>query len=363
MRKAFIATGAILLFLVVTSLQSYAEDLIYGCVDKTGKLRIVSGSGECERKETEIYWNEQGPKGDKGDTGDTGTPGEQGPQGEKGLTGDKGDTGATGPQGIQGPPGEYDPTIIADLQSQIDALEDRIVQLETQWPGDYYINSQADLEDFKYTHVFGNIYVQNTDLTNLDGMEILIWIGKNLYIDSANSLTSLTGLDNLTSIGGSLVIDSANSLTSLIGLDNLTSIGGSLDINFANSLLTSLTELDNLTSIGGSLDISSANSLLTSLTGLDNLTSIGGSLIISSGNSLTNLTGLDSLTSVGALRIKNNAYLTSLGLGSLNRVEETFVIAYNSRLCASLAVALRDQVRDGGGIGGGEDIRDNNHGC
>jgi hypothetical protein len=99
MRKALITTGVILLFLVVTSLQTLAEEnVIYGCIKKAnGKLRIVDSSTECKKQEIAIYWNKVGPQG------------EPGPQGEQGPKGDKGDTGATGPQGTQreqGPKGD-----------------------------------------------------------------------------------------------------------------------------------------------------------------------------------------------------------------------------------------------------------------
>ena len=74
MRKALIATGVILLVLVVTSLQSIAEDnVIYSCVDKGGKFRIVNTPNDCKDSETAIYWNVVGPQG------------EPGPQGEQGL--------------------------------------------------------------------------------------------------------------------------------------------------------------------------------------------------------------------------------------------------------------------------------------
>ena len=61
MRKIFIATGVILSFLVVTNLQSYAEDVIYGCVDEKGKIRVVGSPDECKKRETEISWNETKP--------------------------------------------------------------------------------------------------------------------------------------------------------------------------------------------------------------------------------------------------------------------------------------------------------------
>ena len=107
MRKALIATGVILLVLVVTSLQSLAADVINGCHHKTtGILRIVSNYGECQAQEIAISWNMIGPQGEQGPEGPQGPVGPQGPQGQKG---DKGDTGATGPQGSQGDTGPQGP--------------------------------------------------------------------------------------------------------------------------------------------------------------------------------------------------------------------------------------------------------------
>jgi hypothetical protein len=145
MRKALIATGIILLVVMVTSLQSLAEEnVICVCVKKNGQM-LLNESTQCKLTERLLCWNveglqgpqgepgqqgeqgpegpqgpigpqglqgEQGLKGDTGDTGATGAEGPQGPQGEQGLTGDKGDkgdTGATGPQGEQGGQGPQGP--------------------------------------------------------------------------------------------------------------------------------------------------------------------------------------------------------------------------------------------------------------
>jgi len=122
MRKLFIAVGVIVSFLVVTSLQSYAEDLIYGCINKTnGRFRVVGSPTECLVPEIAIYWNKVGPQGLQGEPG---LPGEQGPegpqgpigqQGPQGDQGDKGDTGATGLQGPEGPQGEQGPPGVGGL--------------------------------------------------------------------------------------------------------------------------------------------------------------------------------------------------------------------------------------------------------
>jgi len=61
-----------------------ADETIYGCVNKKGKVRIVNSLDECKSKETPLTWRT------------TGAQGPPGPQGEQ---------GPSGPQGIQGPPG------------------------------------------------------------------------------------------------------------------------------------------------------------------------------------------------------------------------------------------------------------------
>ena len=117
MRRALIAIGVILLFLIVTNLQSLAEEnVIYGCVrKKNGNLRIVSDCNKCKRWENCISLNIQGPQGEPGQPGELGPEGpqgpigQQGPQGEQGPEGDKGEQGDVGPRGLpgpQGPPGE-----------------------------------------------------------------------------------------------------------------------------------------------------------------------------------------------------------------------------------------------------------------
>lgn len=82
MKKLFMAMGIILALLVATSVQSLAEEnLIYGCVDKKGHLRIVSNPQECKKKKTAIYWNKVGPEGPQGTQGDPGPPGADGQDG------------------------------------------------------------------------------------------------------------------------------------------------------------------------------------------------------------------------------------------------------------------------------------------
>ena len=73
MRKALIATGVILLFLVVTNLQSFASEICV-CIDKKGNMKF-SESGQCKPKQSPLCWNAEGTQGPQGE------PGEPGPAG------------------------------------------------------------------------------------------------------------------------------------------------------------------------------------------------------------------------------------------------------------------------------------------
>lgn len=142
-------------------------------------------------------------------------------------------------------------------------------------------STQEEIDNFQInypncTEIEGQVTIDGSDITNLEGLGVLTTIGGDLRIWSfLGSLTSLTGLENLTSIGGYLEISDNTQLTSLTGLDGLTSIGGSLYIGYwefdaGNPSLTSIEALSNLTSIGGILEIAN-NPSLTSLVGLDNI--------------------------------------------------------------------------------------------
>lgn len=166
------------------------------------------------------------------------------------------------------------------------------------------LSSLSGLENLSY--VGGNLEIFRNDLlSGLSGLESLSFIGRNLEIIQNNSLSGLTGLDALQYIGGDFRIYGNEALLTLAALNGLDSIGGSLTLGTypfdmdpcqGNHVLTSLTGLDNLNSIGGNFDILCTS--LFDLTGLGSLSTIGGSLNINGNGSLINLTGADNLTSI-----------------------------------------------------------------
>jgi acyl-[acyl carrier protein]--UDP-N-acetylglucosamine O-acyltransferase len=227
--------------------------------------------------------------------------------------------------------------------------------------------TQEEIDSFQInypgcTEIEGNLSIGingGTNITNLNGLNILSSIGGDLIIAGNDILINLTGLENLTVIGGSLWIGDDNfegnaSLINLNGLDNLASIGNNINI-WGNIALTSLTGLDNLTLIPGSLYIAGntalnslagldnitvigndlqfgteangfpiGNPALNSLSGLDNMTSIGGSLRIFHCINLTSLTGLESLTSIG-----DHLHLYNTGLTSLSGLDNVSSVGFN----------------------------------
>ncbi len=171
------------------------------------------------------------------------------------------------------------------------------------------------------TAIHGSLVVsQNYYLTDMSGLNQLTEIGENLSITFSDNISSFNGLNNLQTIGGRLNLFNNNNLNSFYGLENLKSIGSNMSVGSCFSLENFL-GLENLTSIGDTLTIYSAG--IINFIGLDNLISIGGSLQIGrfdfmgevQGNwALKSLHGLESLTSIGGdLYIINNHSLTTLG--------------------------------------------------
>ncbi len=164
--------------------------------------------------------------------------------------------------------------------------------------------TQAEIDNFQTnypncTEIEGFCYIDDNDITNLNGLSVVTSIGGQLRIRFTERLKSLSGLDNLTSIGGSLWIYINDSLTTLSGLENLSSIGEDLHIGY--------------------WEFDDGNPLLTSISALQNLVSIGGILEIANNPSLTNLGGLENLeaSSITDLYIYNNTSLPSCDIQSV----------------------------------------------
>jgi hypothetical protein len=84
-------------------------DVIYGCVNALGVVRVVAEGDACRSdsrfREEPIAWSRTGPVGDPGAMGATGPAGTAGATGPAGNVGETGPIGATGPEGAPGSAG------------------------------------------------------------------------------------------------------------------------------------------------------------------------------------------------------------------------------------------------------------------
>ena len=176
-----------------------------------------------------------------------------------------------------------------------------------------YINSQADLDNFKVTYpncteLSSGLYLWNPDISDLTPLEDITAINGTLTL-SGTSVSDLTGLNNLLVLN-SLEIKQNDLLQGLTGLEGLTSLEGHFSLE-DNGILTSLSALSNITSIGAYLRIK-GNPMLQDLTGLDALTHIMGNSEIL-GRGLKNLSGFNQLQEI-------NGNLTIQGIPTLNQI-------------------------------------------
>ncbi len=106
--------------------------------------------------------------------------------------------------------------------------------------GDLELTTQAEIDNFNYTSITGDLTIDEATLSNI---------------------TNLNGLSELTSIGGEFIIYVNRALTNIDGLSSLSSVGESTSI-YNNDALPNIDGLINLNFIGGFLSISDNEDLI-----------------------------------------------------------------------------------------------------
>ncbi|HPF10573.1 MAG TPA: hypothetical protein PKW08_04635 [Flavobacteriaceae bacterium] len=209
----------------------------------------------------------------------------------------------------------------------------------TLWIASYPVGAITDLSPLSaITTITESLFIKDTGLVNLSGLDQLTYVGGNVELYSNLQLQSLSGL-GLTEFGpGIFRIYDCDALTSLEGLENLTEASGTFDIGNNENLasldgfnISSVTEFyqlgitiqvnPNLTNIEAMQSLGSeltghlffhANQSLQSLEGLHLLTSVSQGITLEANNALTNLHGLRSLTNTPNLIIYDNQSLNSI---------------------------------------------------
>ena len=135
----------------------------------------------------------------------------------------------------------------------------------------------------------GNLTIVSPNINSLANLSNLQEVTGNVLIQ-VTGLSNMNGLDGLTTIGGSLTIKLNNygaKLTSLSGLQNLTSIGQNLNISF-NFSLSDCCSIDDLLSnagVGGNTTIFNNSSGCNSVSDIGNSCG-GGNIIINPGSGI-----------------------------------------------------------------------------
>ncbi len=182
-------------------------------------------------------------------------------------------------------------------------------------PETIVLETQEDVDNFAInypncTNLQASLIINQTPITNLNGLSQIESIGLNLVIKRNLLLTSLNGLNNLET-AFDLDIEENHELQNLEGLNNLSLLHGLLIINDNHSIV-SLNGLNNLAFIGEGVSILH-NPELISLNGLSGLNEIDGGLFIQNQNILTTLDGLENLTTIrGTLSIEINFGLINI---------------------------------------------------
>jgi hypothetical protein len=231
--------------------------------------------------------------------------------------------------------------------------------------------SQAQIDNFQInypgcTRIEGDVIIGSeaaTNITNLNGLNVLTYIGGSLSIGGNPNLLNFSGLDNLIYIGDDLetyyqgiyALYWNESLQSFAGLESLDTIGGNLTIAYNPNLddlstlsgiksfnkYLSIYDNDSLINLAGlefidSLDFLqiTLNSSLINLSGLDSLSFVNNMVSISENNSLASLSGLEKLSFIGDdLSVRSNPVLADLeGLTALSSVGGGLSILSNSSL-------------------------------
>ena len=186
--------------------------------------------------------------------------------------------------------------------------------------GNVVLTSQEDVDNFgleRYTEITGYLIIGGLDaedITNLEPLLGLNYIGNYLVISFNNQLSKLDGLDSLIHIKTWAQLYDNTTLNNINGLRNLEKVG---DPMFLNS---------------GSISII-FNPELQNLDGLLNLTEVSGYVHISNNTSLLNIDGLANLERIEYLLIINNDNISHInGLRNTLSIAKEIIITQNDGL-------------------------------
>ncbi|MGB5033812.1 MAG: hypothetical protein WBO76_16945 [Saprospiraceae bacterium] len=155
--------------------------------------------------------------------------------------------------------------------------------------GGIILTRQGEIDSFGFNYpachrIKGNVIIENTNITNLDGLSVIDTIDEYFNLSSNYQVLNIEGLRNVQSVQDIYIYDDTL-LTTLNGFRNLLDANNSLSI-------VGLPKISNLE-------------------GLNRL-KFTRQFYVGNCSHLQNLSGIDSLTRVQSFRLLNNANLDTL---------------------------------------------------
>lgn len=177
--------------------------------------------------------------------------------------------------------------------------------------GNIVLETQADVDNFTYRNIMGNLTVQESSaaaIRNLEGLSSLESVSGDILIKNNVALYNLNGLTSISTIKGDLSIDTNYNITSLGDFENLVQIGGTLNI-INNQQLKKIDRFSSLKKIWGTINLSN-NKKLINIDGLSKTSVVFDRVIIEDNPKLKNLDGLSGIWGIySSLTIKGNTGL------------------------------------------------------
>jgi hypothetical protein len=159
-----------------------------------------------------------------------------------------------------------------------------------------------NLESLSGVTTISALWIQSTELKNIDGLRNLESISQHLFITDNSELLNLDGLSSLINAGRAFVVGGNHKLTDVSGLSNVTTAGSFLI--WENDALPKV-ELNALTELQ---DFGIGGESLTSISGLANLGRVRDNLTIRDAPLLSDLSAFASVKTIGlGLRIEHTA--------------------------------------------------------
>lgn len=212
--------------------------------------------------------------------------------------------------------------------------------------GGIILKRQGEVDSFAFNYpachrIKGNVIIENTNITNLDGLSVIDTIDEYFNLSSNYQLLNIEGLRNLQSVQDIYIYDDtllttlngfrnlldANNSLSIVGLPKITNLEGLKRLKFTRQFyLGNCSHLENLSGIDSLARVQSFrllnNANLDTLLGLNpSLTYDLNPLEISECSKLRSLIPFPKLKSIWQFNISNNEQLINLnGMDSVERL-------------------------------------------